>query len=304
MGKGDDTAQQTTTTDIQRASLSPALQTSLQGFTELLGGAAGSPTPLPTDLLTPQLSPEAEAARQAAAGEQGRAPMLEGATEQTLLDLLGGGINPFIQQAIDAAVRPVRQQFQEVIRPGIRDIAIRGGALRGSGREELEARAARDFAQAVGSTSAQVATPLFESARQIQLGAVPFAQQQAGAPARRLLELLQTQDIPRGIESERVAQQRADFLRLNPDPLSAGRALTELGALEFSAPVIGQTETTGAALPEGGFADKLGPLGALGGLGLGALLAPATGGLSIPISMLLGAGVGGLAGSSAGQLLR
>ncbi|KKL62906.1 hypothetical protein LCGC14_2180430, partial [marine sediment metagenome] len=74
---GDDKAQQTTTTDIQRASLSPALQTALQGFTTFLGGEAAAPTPLPEELYTPRMGPDQLAAFQSARGELQGAPLLE-----------------------------------------------------------------------------------------------------------------------------------------------------------------------------------------------------------------------------------
>jgi len=291
MGGGPDTAQQSTTTDIQRmrfGDLSPGLQGPLSGLFSQLGQATGGQAPpLPQGLLPPQLSGQQQGLIQQGQGFLGQPPALETQTNQALTNLLGGGISPFLQQAISAATDPIVRRYQQVIEPGIRDTAQRAGVVTGSKRAELERIGQQDLLDSLGRATAQTVVPLFESARQAQLGAVPFGQQQALAPFGRMQQSFQFGDMERQIEAQRRNVQLQEFLRQNPGLIQAGSLLGNLAGLEFGAPALSTTETTTGELGGGGgFMDFLGPALGIGGMLLGG-----------PLGGMLGSGLGALGGN-------
>jgi len=66
--------------------------------------------------------------------------------------------NPYLQSAINAAILPISQNFQQTVLPGINDAAQRAGQF-GYNRQAIEtAQANRDYLQSIGSTAAQMAS--------------------------------------------------------------------------------------------------------------------------------------------------
>jgi hypothetical protein len=249
MGKKDK-ATETTTTDTQLqqrgrqfGDLSPMLQGALGPALSFLGGEIASPQSLPSNLLTQGLTPQQMATMGLATQAGMTPPILETDVTRAYQDLLGGGINPWINQAIETAQRPITQQYQEQVQPQLRDIAVRGGHLRGSVREDLEQRGARDYLQTLGDVATRTAVPLFEHARSLMAQAAPGAGQFGQAPFNRLAQLLQLQDLPRSLGEQALGQQRADFYRQHPGAAAAATSLAPYAQMEFAAPVAESSQT-------------------------------------------------------------
>lgn len=127
--------------------------------------------------------------------------------DSSLSGLLNGGQdNPFLQDTINAAVRPILQnaQLQE-----LRDRASFTGAgqkIQGSGAfVEDRNRAVRDTEQTIADTSAQIAFQDFAQRRQVQLEAVNLAnlrlsEQKEGISAFALPRLIEQFGIDKANE--------------------------------------------------------------------------------------------------------
>lgn len=92
----------------------------------------------------------------------------------TLMDpnILNADSNPALQSYIQAAVRPLSQQFSEVTMPGISQDAITAGGFGGSRQGIAEGLAAGRLAQATGDTTAKIASEGYGQGLQAMLGGV------------------------------------------------------------------------------------------------------------------------------------
>lgn len=140
--------------------------------------------------------------QQNAFGEGG----LGAAADQQLLDTLTGKTNPFVPQAIDAAITPILRnaQLQE-----LRDRALFTGAgqkIQGSSSfTEDRARSIADTERNVGDVASQVAFQAYQQERQNQIQAVSlanarFAEQREGIATLALPRLIEQLGIDRGNE--------------------------------------------------------------------------------------------------------
>lgn len=128
------------------------------------------------------------------------------AADQQLLDTLQGKTNPFVPQAIDAAINPILRnaELQE-----LRDRALFTGAgqkIQGSSSfSEDRARSIADTERNVGDVASQVAFQAYQQERQNQIQAVSlanqrFAEQREGIATLALPRLIEQLGIDRGNE--------------------------------------------------------------------------------------------------------
>jgi hypothetical protein len=86
-------------------------------------------------------------------------------------DYLNPETNPFLKAAGEAAIRPVQQQFTELVMPNLVDRGISEGAFSGgSGQNELRARAGRDLSTVTSDTLAKMYADNYARERMIQQG--------------------------------------------------------------------------------------------------------------------------------------
>lgn len=83
--------------------------------------------------------------------------------------------NPALQGTIDATTRPIVQNYQEKVLPGIRSDAISSGNFGGSRQGVAEGIAARDTATAIGDTAAKTTEDLYGKNLTAQLQAMALA---------------------------------------------------------------------------------------------------------------------------------
>ena len=164
LGKDNDVPESTTQTVVNSTQLPPETQQlinlampyitqGLQGYQPYAGNRVAN--------LTPDQVAAQEALRMAS-GQVGQ--MNQGAQQayQTGLSYLTNPFqNPAMQGAMDAAVRPIQQQFETSVLPNIRTSAVTAGQYGGS-RQDLGNRlASQDYLRQVGDTSSKIAYDTF-----------------------------------------------------------------------------------------------------------------------------------------------
>lgn len=137
----------------------------------------------------------------------------QGTTPQDIMNLasqtaqghfLNPNSNPFLRQTINAAIRPVRNQFFEQALPGISSAAVSGGAYGGTDQQKVKERALRDFETAAMDTSSQLSFENLSRERALQQMAPQLYQQGISAA-------LQPAQILSGVGQERYNQQLMDI---------------------------------------------------------------------------------------------
>ena len=94
-------------------------------------------------------------------------------------DFLGAG-NPAYDAMVERAINPLRREFEETIRPGIRGGFSRAGRSSNIASEIADARAAENYARSVGDVTAQLAYPTYEAERARMFGGLGQAGGMAG----------------------------------------------------------------------------------------------------------------------------
>lgn len=153
----------------------------------------------------------------------------QAAAQNLLQQTLGGqflpgqqGQNPFLQALFEAAARPVRAEFEDVIVPGLLSrFTQRGQEVQGQGSSAfaLQAnRAAEAQGRTISDLAANIFGPAFEAERQRQTAAITQASQLSTEQVNRLMQGLQAASLPqltadlgiqRGLEA---FQQRTNAL--------------------------------------------------------------------------------------------
>lgn len=150
-----------------------------------------------------------------------------GQTGQVLGQTIGGAFlpgqgefNPFLQETIQAASRPLLEQFQEVTLPRLRGAATQAGQQVGEGASSpfdfAAARAQSGLANALGDVGTRLAGQAFEAERGRQQQALlqdAAAQQQAGLLAQQLNQQAVEAGLGRqqqaGLAAQQLGQQGA-----------------------------------------------------------------------------------------------
>jgi hypothetical protein len=190
-----------------------------------------------------------------------------------------GEVNPFLAAAIDAAQRPLIENFQDVVAPALRaQFTGAGQQIQGQGSSPFQMAAARaqgglasamgdigsqmafaDLAQRqqLGSQEFQQARDLMTRERQQQLEAVPVASGVDRAQLENLLANLEAQALPRMIEQLGIDQGIEEFRRRQAQLMQAISMGGQLGSPTVA--TVGGGGVGGTAAQPGIF----GPGGAL-----------------------------------------
>ena len=180
--------------------------------------------------------------------------------------------DPTVNAFADAATRPLMQQSQEQILPGIQSNAIQQGAFGGSRQAITEGQAVEGATRAIGDVRAGIFQDAFKTQQQQQLQALQLAPSlfsQASLPATLSSEV--------GSQREQLQQAEIDaaMRKFNFEQAAPGQNLNQFSNLinQFSG-VGGSTESTATAARPGGLQSALsgaalgstfGPIGAVAG---------------------------------------
>jgi hypothetical protein len=121
--------------------------------------------------------------------------------------------NPYQQQMIQAATRPLEQQFSQSVLPGISSLYSKSGRLGSGAMERALGTATEGFGRALGDVSSNIAGTQFQAERQLQQQAAGAlgAQQQAAfgtqLQAAGGLGQVQAQDLSRQLQAALSAPQ-------------------------------------------------------------------------------------------------
>jgi hypothetical protein len=197
-------------------------------------------------------------------------------------DIWNPSSNPALQGAIDATTRPIVQNYQEKVLPGIRSDAISSGNFGGSRQGVAEGIAARDTATAIGDTAAKTTEDLYKTNVDAQLKSMGLAPTVQGA----LLAPGQAQsgvgDVQQAMSQAKLNELVQNFFADNGgmDFAKAKDILSLLGAMP------GSTTVSTGSVPQPNMAmSTLG--GAASGAALGSAIMPGAG-------TAVGAGAGAL----------
>lgn len=209
-----------------------------------------------------------------AAGSQAQ---LAGNAADTSNFYLGGNVwdpasNPNLQKAVDASVRPITEQYQQVVRPAIRDESQAAGQQFGGSRRNIaEGTAATGYLRAVGDTSSKLVQNQYETninAQMKALGLLPTTQTAQVTPAATTSAV--------GDVRQQMAQAllNRDVSNFNYDQLAPFLQSKELIALLQGIP--------GASVTATGNVPRANPLvsglgGAASGAALGSMIMPGIG---------------------------
>lgn len=116
---------------------------------------------LPTMPEVPGFDPASVAAQNSILGKGGelQASGMGALNQNTKVasgELLDVNSNPHLQGAVDAAIRPLTESFQNVVMPGVRGGAIQAGALGSSKARQAGDYASSTYMRSVGDTSSKM----------------------------------------------------------------------------------------------------------------------------------------------------
>lgn len=146
------------TTQTTQQVLSPEEKAILQkGMTQLDKGLANDPTPAKVIGFDPAQQ-QAQAGIINKAGAEGPLEQLssaatKGTTFTASGDVMNLDSNPYLKGAVDAAVRPLSENFQQVVMPSVRGGAISAGGLGNSKAPQAANLAASSYMREVGDTT-------------------------------------------------------------------------------------------------------------------------------------------------------
>lgn len=272
---------------------------------DMLGGDSGSPSQVvdtTPDEFVGLRGPIAQSIRQII--NRGGSPQFQGQTtadisgnEQALLDQIFGATtnnpfsdtarntltqtaqgqflspdsNPFLQQTIEAAQRPIIQQFEEQVLPNTRSqftnagqfIQATGGNESGSSPFDVaQNRAGRDFINSLGDISTNIASQNFQAERGRQQEAAMSAPGFEAAELESLVQGLQAQALPRMIEQQGIDTGLEEFRRSIGDLLQILSLGGSLGTPQTQVLPGSQGSAGFLSQAGGGLASGLGMAGA------------------------------------------
>lgn len=238
-----------------REPVSSTLRNLIQsGGGQTFGGPfAASPTPEESQILSDAFG----AATQSGLTDEAR----QNLSRTIQGDFLSPESNPFLQETIQAAQRPVVEQFQDVTLPRLRGqftqagqfVQGRPGSEEGmsSPFDEAVSRASRSAVNELGDISTNITSQNFQQERQRQASAAEAAPQFERAELDRLVQGLQTQALPRMVEQMGIDRGLEEFRR---------RMDTLLQAIGISGDLSqAQPATFEGTQPTTGFIGEVGP---------------------------------------------
>jgi hypothetical protein len=209
-------ATSTTTSQIDPALL-PYLTTGLERAQSLfLTGQQPSFFPGQTYISPTAATTESIAQQEAIARQQ--SPVLQQAqnaymqSAQGIGQTAGGGFlnaNPYQQQMMQAATRPLQQQFSEQVLPGISSLYSKSGRLGSGSMERALGTATEGYGRALGDITANIAGTQYQAERQLQqqaqMGLANIAQAAPSIYGQQYLPAQQLAQV--GAQQEAIASQ-------------------------------------------------------------------------------------------------
>lgn len=190
-GGGGSPAPTQTSTTTTKQELSPEQRQLIAAASPALTTFANNPpTDYPGERLA-KLNPwETEAQHLAIGAAYGPAQQIADQAASTTSFLSGPNLyaesNPYLQSAIDTAIRPQRQTFGETILPGIRNNATSSGQFGGSRQGIAEGIASRGLSDAIAGTASSMSNANYQRGQEslvAALQAAPLTQQIQFTPA-------------------------------------------------------------------------------------------------------------------------
>jgi hypothetical protein len=302
-------AEQVTTSQIDPA-LRPFLTQGLERARELfLTGPQPTFFPGQTYVTPSEATTEAIAQQEALARAQ--SPSLQAAQQayQSSLGQIGqtaaGGFlqgNPYQQAMLQAATRPLTQQFGEQVLPGISSLYSRAGRYGSGAMERALGGATEAYGRALGDVSANIVGQDYARERglqqQAQMGQAALAQlapsiyQQQFLPSQTLAQVGAAREA---IAAQPLQEQMARFQFGQQQPI---QSLMSYLSSVYGTPLSSYGQQT-AQLPENRLMSGVtgAGLGYVGGQALGSFIGGTPFSLTSPSGYgLAGAGLGGLLG--------
>ena len=145
--------------------------------------------------------PGASTYQQAAQGQLGNI------TTRQLSDIAGGSMlnsNPYQQQMMQAATRPLTQQFGEQVLPGISSLYSKSGRLGSGSMERALGTATEGYGRALGDVTANLAGNQYQSERALQQSALG---QLSGVSAQDIQTMMAGAGGLQSAQAQALAQQ-------------------------------------------------------------------------------------------------
>lgn len=184
---------------------------------------------------------------------QGLSSFLLDANKFLTGDVMDINKNPALRGAIDAAIRPITENFQSVVMPGMRTEAIQAGpsALNAPKAQQRQALASGNYMRQVGDTSTSLANDAYKTNLEAMIRGTALAPQslQASLFPEASLEAVGAQ------RRELANQQGQRTFNQQMLPFQLG---TQLISAAAGAPGAGSTSSVQGAQPGGGWTQLLG----------------------------------------------
>lgn len=137
--------------------------------------------------------------------------------------------NPYLQSHIEAAQRPVQQQYEENIRPQLSSQAIQQGAFGGAREGLTQAQAGRDHQQQLGDISTQMSAQNYQQERSNQLSAAQSLPQMA-QQTQQIQQAPAQMNLQMGEMDQQRRNQKAQAAQMTPQQQVPSLQQTEAGA--------------------------------------------------------------------------
>jgi len=278
---------QSTPTQTTTVKLSPEQQQILGYAMPLIENyAASTPQQWPGSTVAPTTDAQAQGQQMILNAAAGPATDLAnaGASANNFLlgDIWNPSTNPYLQQAIDAAIRPITENYQQVVKPGNRDTFVNAGQVfGGSQRAKTDAWDANNYLRNVGDTASKLVQDQYANnlnAMVKALGLVPQTQATQYSPGVATAGVGEVQQAQNQAELNSAINQF--YYPQYQDLLQAQDLVGLLGAVPGgSAQTVGSTPTSspwarglGGAATGASIGSVFGPVGSIAGAGLGGLL--------------------------------
>ena len=276
----------TPTTQTTRVDLAPQQQELLNLALPSLREFAANPPRLPEGSTISPFDPLQQQGQEMALASVPQQGSVVRAAADTSNSILNPGFlipdsNPALRATIDASTRPIIQNLLEQALPIIRGGAVTTGNFGSSRQGIAEGLATGRAAQAVGDTSAKVATTGYGQGLDAQLKALSLAPTTAGALSIPAATTSAVGDVRQNMAQRLLDEITSRFSYQELLPLLMGK---ELVGVTGAIPGAGATTTASVAKPNpvgaslggalGGAAagSAFGPIGTAGGAIIGGLL--------------------------------
>lgn len=192
--------------------------------------------------------------------------------------------NPALSGAIDAAVRPITTNYQQVVEPRVRDEFLGAGQEFGGSRRNIaEAQAGEDYLRQVGDTSSKMVQGAYDTNVNAGLRALALTPQTQAAQTQPAITTSGVGDVRQNLVQRLLDMTVGNYNYDQLAPFLQSQDLVSLlGAIPGGSSTTvatgnnptanPYTSTLGGAAAGASLGSMLGPVGTAGGAGLGALL--------------------------------